>query len=342
MFADDPTIFIPKVYTQYSTKHVLVLEWVDGIKVNDYPALEAAGIDRLEVANRVVKAYFHQFFDAGHFHADPHPGNLFVLPGTPESGPIIAFVDFGMVGQMTSKLKAAFKDLFLGFLMRDSHSFTLALAKLGFIGQNANMAAIERGLGLMMERYYGMTLGEAREMDISELSEEIGKLMYGQPFQIPAQFAFAGRAIGTLVGVSTGLAPSFNLIEVATPYAQTFLGLDAGGVSEMLRKLPNQAMDAGRLLLRLPKALDRLITRLDTGQIEVRLAPEVPSGRGRRRRNQSLRVPTNNTSGLSWVLLAGVTMSGGIYLLANANLLLPGWFLLGMSGLTCLRLLIRR
>ena len=98
MFADDPSIYIPAVYDDYTTRRVLVLEWIDGIKISDYAALEAAGVDRLEVANRTVQAYFHQFFEEGFFHADPHPGNIFVKPGTLGNDPIIEFVDFGMVG----------------------------------------------------------------------------------------------------------------------------------------------------------------------------------------------------------------------------------------------------
>src|SRR6202035_1313104 len=79
MFKDDPSIYIPSVYDDYTSRRVLVLEWIDGIKINDYDALEAAHIDRLEVAKRTVNTYFYQFFVAGFFHADPHPGNIFVL-----------------------------------------------------------------------------------------------------------------------------------------------------------------------------------------------------------------------------------------------------------------------
>src|SRR5712692_9391233 len=80
MFKDDPTIYIPRVHEEYTTRRVLVLEWIDGIKINDYAALEAAGVSRLEVAKRTVETYFYQFFTEGFFHADPHPGNIFVLP----------------------------------------------------------------------------------------------------------------------------------------------------------------------------------------------------------------------------------------------------------------------
>jgi predicted unusual protein kinase regulating ubiquinone biosynthesis (AarF/ABC1/UbiB family) len=342
MFANNPTIFIPRVYDEYTSRRVLVLEWVDGIKVNDYAALEAAGIDRLTVANRTVEAYFYQFFTAGFFHADPHPGNIFVKPGTPESGPIIEFVDFGMVGRLSKSMKKDMKDLFLSFLLRDSHALVAALARLGFIGEGANMIALERGLALMMEQYYGMTLGEARELDIPDVANDVSRLLYGQPFQIPAQFAFTGRAISTLVGVATGLAPTFNFVDVATPYARKFLGLDTGGIEQMLRKLPEQALEVGRLLLRLPKAIEHLITQLETGQIEVRLAPETQNGRSRRGRNHRSSAPVSTTNGFSWALLAAITLAGGLFLLTSAHLLLPGWFFLALAGLSSLRLILRR
>jgi predicted unusual protein kinase regulating ubiquinone biosynthesis (AarF/ABC1/UbiB family) len=342
MFQDDPRIFIPRTYDEYSSRRVLVLEWVDGIKINDYEALEAAGIDRLEVANRTVQAYFRQFFEVGFFHADPHPGNIFVKAGVPGAGPIIEFVDFGMVGNLTKNMKKALRALFLSFVMRDSHALVEALHHLGFIGQDANMLALERGLALMMEQYYGLTLGEARDLDIPEVAEDVMKLLYGQPFQVPAQFAFTGRAIGTLVGVATGLAPAFNFVDIATPYARKFLDLDSNGIGQMMRDLPAQALELGRVLIRLPKAMEQLITKLETGQIAVQLASEPRiHGRGRRRRRNR----ENNgesVGALSWVLLFSISLAGGVFLMSNAHQAVPGWFLLGFSALIGLRLLLRR
>src|SRR5258706_1089240 len=105
MFKDDPMIYIPRVYDEYISRRVLVLEWIDGIKINDYATLEAEGIDRMKVANRTVQAYFYQFFEPGFFHPDPHPGNIFVKKGPPGEGPIIEFVDFGMVRELTNSMK---------------------------------------------------------------------------------------------------------------------------------------------------------------------------------------------------------------------------------------------
>jgi predicted unusual protein kinase regulating ubiquinone biosynthesis (AarF/ABC1/UbiB family) len=350
MFKDDPTIYIPRVYEDYTTRRILVLEWIDGIKINDYAAIEAAGISRLEVAKRTVQTYFYQFFEAGFFHADPHPGNIFVKPGPPGSGPIIAFVDFGMVGTLTKSMKKAMKDLFLSFLARDSHALVGALAKLGFIGDGANMAAIERGMAMMMERYFGLTLGEARDLDIPEVSQDVEQLLYGQPFQIPAQFAFTGRAIGTLVGVATGLSPEFNFVDVATPYARKFLGLDAEGAGQTIQEILNQLLDTGRTLLALPRSLERVITKLETGQIEVRLAESAPNGRSRRRGRRHGRNGNGGRSGngestgagsLTWAFMFVASLGGGIFL-TNIHQFTESWFCFALAGITALALLLRR
>jgi predicted unusual protein kinase regulating ubiquinone biosynthesis (AarF/ABC1/UbiB family) len=340
LFKDRPQIYIPRVYEDYSARRVLVLEWIDGIKINDYASLEAAGYQRLEVARRTVEAYFFQFFEAGFFHADPHPGNIFVKIGSPPADPVIAFVDFGMVGTLTKSMKKAMRDLFLGFLARDSHTLVNALTRLGFLGESANLTAVERGLELMLDQYYGMTLGEARELDISEVTQEIEALLYGQPFQIPAQFAFTGRAISVLAGVATGLAPEFNLIDVATPYARKFLGLSSDSIGQNLQQLARQILESGRIMLSLPRTLERVITRLETGQIAIRLAEPVNgrNGRGRRRR-RSNGAGSGGTLGLTAACVAA--LAAGVYLLAVVHLAPAGWFCFGLAGLLALGLFLR-
>ena len=346
MFKDDPTIYIPRMYDEYISPHMLVIEWIDGIKVNDYVALEAAGISRLEVAKRTVSAYFYQFFVAGFFHADPHPGNIFVKRGvtTEDGGPVIAFIDFGMVGSLNKSMKQSLKDLFVGFLSRNSRSLVNALVKLGFVGPGANISVIERGMSLMMEQYYGMSLGEARGLDIPEVAQDVERLLYGQPFQIPAQFAFTGRAISTLGGVSTGLAPEFNFVEVATPYARKFLGLDSEGIGQTVQEYLNQALDTGRTLLALPRALEQVITKIETGQIEVKLAGQRSRDRIRFRFGRSgggSSGMASGSGGLSWSLMFIAAVAGGVYL-TTAHLMVPAWFCLGLAGITILGLLIRR
>jgi predicted unusual protein kinase regulating ubiquinone biosynthesis (AarF/ABC1/UbiB family) len=343
MFKDDPMIYIPRVYDQYLSRRVLVLEWIDGIKINDYAALDAAGIDRLEVAKRTVCAYFYQFFEAGFFHADPHPGNIFVKKASTGDGPIVTLVDFGMVGSITKQMKRFMKDVFLAYITRDARSLVHALSELGFIDEGANLTSIERAMSLMIERYHGMTLGEVSDLDIPEMVQDVEYLLYGQQIQIPAQFAFTGRAVGILAGVSTGLAPEFNFVEVATPYARKFLGLDARGAEQTLKQLFSQLLDTGRVWLSLPRSLEQVITRLEAGQIEVKLGSLGSSGwrglRGRRRGRG-----TGGLSGLpgfSLLFMFVASLAGGIFLLTDAHQSGASWFCFGLAGLAMLRLLVK-
>jgi len=289
MFKDDPMIYIPRVYDQYVSRRLLVLEWIDGIKINDYAALNAAGINRLEVAKRTVCAYFYQFFEAGFFHADPHPGNIFVKKGSAGDRPIITLVDFGMVGSLTKHMKKFMKDVFLAYITRDARSLVHALSQLGFIDEGANLVSIEQAILLMIERYHGMTLAEVSELGLLEMVQDVEYILYEQHMQIPAQFAFTGRAVSILAGISTGLAPEFNFIDVAVPYARKFLGLDVKGMEQTLRQLFNQFLDAGRVLLKLPHSLEQIITRLESGQIEVKITSNEHSGQRRLLRRRSER-----------------------------------------------------
>ncbi len=336
MFKNDPTIYIPRVYEEYSSRRLLVLEWICGIKINDYAQLEAEGIDRLEIAHRTVQSYFHQFFEEGFFHADPHPGNIFVKRGTPGTGPIIEFVDFGMVGTITGSVKQAMKDLFLSFVTRDSETMVQALSRLGFIGKGANLAALESGLRALLEQFYGMTLGEARELDYPEVAEEIGKMLYGQPFQIPAQYAFLGRAVSTLVGVSTGLAPDFDFIDCATPYARKFLGLNIENIRQTTQQLLNQLLQAMTTLLRLPRSMERILTKLEAGQLEIRIAGEFDVGaRAFRRRER-----TGDAFPFALALMFVASLAGA-YFFDTAHDHLLALLSLGLGAILGVRLFFR-
>ncbi len=339
MFEGQSDIFIPRIFDDYVSTRVLVLEWVDGIKVNDYARLDAAGVSRFAVARRTVEAYFYQFFEVGFFHADPHPGNIFVQPGPSPDAPTVAFVDFGMVGTLTRTSKQGLKNLFLGFVINDPHAMVEALNRLGFIGEGANLAAIEYGVATMMEQYHGITLGEARDLNVSDVAHELEDLFYAQPFRIPAQFAFTGRAIGTLSGLATGLSPDFNLFEIALPYAQEFLGLSPDSAGETVQQVLTQVAVAGRTLLALPTKMDRVLTQLETGQLEVRVAEDARNGSARRRGNH--RSTTGGGLDLGGLVLTLGSLGAGTLLLVN-QLAAPGWFCLGLAAVVVVGSFLRR
>ncbi len=339
MFKDDPAIYIPRVYDEYTSRRVLVLEWINGIKINDYTALEAVGIDRMEIAKRTVQTYFYQFFEQGFFHADPHPGNIFVKTGLPGEGPTIEFVDFGMVGSLTQSIQKAMRDLFLSILTRDPETMVQALSHMGFLGEGANNAAIEEGLRIMLDHYYGMTLGEARELDIPEVTEDVGRLLYGQPFQIPAQFAFVGRAIGTLVGVATGLAPDFNFIDVAAPYARKFMGVDTDAIGRAIQQLLRQLLETMNTLLKMPRTLEGILTKLETGQFVINLGGDIRLGASAFRRRE--RDNTNTAFPIALALMFVASLGVAFLFLHERGPTFLSLAALGLAAFLGLRLFFR-
>lgn len=343
LFQDDPTICIPRVYDDYVARRVLVLEWIDGIKITDYAALESAGINRVEVARRIVGAYGRQLFTAGFFHADPHPGNLFVHAGSAQSGPIITFLDFGMVGSLSPHMQHALKDLFVSLVMHDTRALFKALVKLGLLDADADLAALEGDLQPLLEGMASLTKGKGFELDLPAAARDVEHLVYGQPFHLPVQFAFLGRAVGTLLGVVKGLAPDADLNEITAPAAKTILGSGAESAKQLLQELLQQVLETGRDLLSLPGSLERVLMKIETEQVEVRLADQ--SGR-RRSRKRGKRygagvVTGTGSDGLAWAGMGVVLVVGGV-LLTMAHLFPAGWFCLGLATLSMVGLLGRR
>jgi predicted unusual protein kinase regulating ubiquinone biosynthesis (AarF/ABC1/UbiB family) len=285
VFADDPTIQVPAVLPTYSTRRVLVLEWMDGIKITDFAALDAAGVDRDQLAKHLASAYLTQILTAGYFHADPHPGNLLVQPDG--DGERIVFLDFGMMGTITPRMRTGLQECFRGAVMRDAARLVRGLDLLGFFADHADRAALERLVAAMLQRFGGAPVRQLRATDPREVLGDVEMSLYDQPIRLPAEFAFFGRMAGMLLGLMVGLSPRFNFIEVATPYAQQFLrrdGLD--GVLSLLgaesleglgRDLLRSSLATVRSLAELPQRLDRVLERAERGDLHLVIQNTDPS-----------------------------------------------------------------
>jgi predicted unusual protein kinase regulating ubiquinone biosynthesis (AarF/ABC1/UbiB family) len=265
-FEGDSTVYIPKVYWDYTTDRVVTLEYVGGIKINDYEALDKAGIDRHHLSQTLVEIYVKQFLDHGFFHADPHPGNLFVLPG--RTGPEVTFVDFGMVGEITPEMRQRFIDVLLAITRRDTDAIIEGAVALGFIRRGVSLAPIRNAIEWMFERYAGVTT--TREItfeSLDEIQEDIRAIMRENPFNLPVHFAYLGKAFATMVGLLAGLDPTFDIIEEARPFIERLR-------EEARRELPtillNEAKEIGRVLLSLPRRLDRALSQIERGELRVR------------------------------------------------------------------------
>lgn len=300
IFADDPGIRVPAVIPEYTTRRVLVLEWMDGIKITHFDTLDAAGVDRAELADRLAGAYLKQVLEAGFYHADPHPGNFFVQPNG--AGARLVFLDFGMMGTITPKMRGGLRDCFAGAVAQDAGRVVRGLDALGFLGETANREAIERAVGAMLTRFGAVPGRRGGGTDPREVLGDMGTTLYDQPFRLPAEFAFFGRMAGMLLGLTVALSPRFDFAAVATPYARQFMG--SGGLNGLLgllgiesveslgRDLLRDALTTARSLATLPRRLDHVLERAERGELHivVESVDLTPRARGHIRRGVAARV----------------------------------------------------
>ncbi len=276
MFAHDQDVRIPEVYEQYTTRRVLTLEDVYFIKISDRASIEAAGVDLSDVADRLFQTYLRQIFIEGFFHADPHPGNLFIEPLEAGSWRLV-FVDFGMVGRLTPRAKEGLRDLAVGVGTRDLDRMIQAYQTLEILLPEADLERVKQAEAVVFDRFWGRSMRELREMhprEMRQFSQQFRDVLYEMPFQVPADLIFLGRCIGILSGMCTGLNPDFNVFEGLTPLARQLIAEEGGDWLEVLLQWLERE---GRALASLPSRLDSMLVKIERGEMIVtaKAAPEL-------------------------------------------------------------------
>jgi len=319
--ADNSRIGIPQVYQEHSSRRVLVLENVETLKVADIAALINVGIDPKEVANVLLEAYFKQVFQEGFFHADPHPGNLFVRPlanwdGEPGQRPfILIFVDFGMVGHIPSLMGDNLRKVMIGVMQRDARQLTEAYQDLGFFLPGADTERIIEAQSILLDHIWGRKLLELSRPDpkeVQELATEFRDILFDFPFQIPQDFIYLGRALGMVMGLISQLDPNINPWYQIEKYGRELMFQDGGdNVRELSREM---LLEGIRPYLNMPPRILRLLEMAEKGRIVVQNKPDPAAMKQQATIEKRL-------SQLSWSILgaAGMISASLLYLIKRQN-----------------------
>ncbi|MDN4642635.1 ABC1 kinase family protein [Arthrobacter sp. PsM3] len=271
-FADDDRVGVPDVVWERTTRRVLTLEDVTAIKITDAEALRAAGIDPAQVAPVFASVMFDQMFTNGFFHADPHPGNIFVTPAAVASTERpwkLTFIDFGMMGEVPASTRSGLRKLLIAAAARDGKGLMTAISDVGVLVPSADTVELERAMTHLFARFGGMGFADLREVDPREFRDfavEFGDVVRSLPFQLPENFLLIIRAMSLTSGVSSSLDARFNLWDSVEPYAAQLLRDERGNI---VQDLAQQAFDAAGLALGLPKRLEGLLTRIEDGSLSV-------------------------------------------------------------------------
>ena len=220
-FRSDPTVKVPSIVWRYTTQTVLVLEWINGLKLTDTDRIKQAGLDTDALIRIGVTSGLRQLLEHGFFHADPHPGNLFAVappPSTNGNHPVtaqMAYIDFGMMDQLEESGKETLVDAVVHLINKDYVELAKDFVKLGFLTPDVDIYPIVPAL----ESVLGNIIGESvRDFNFKTITDQFSKLMYDYPFRIPAKFALIIRSLVTQEGLALTLNPNFRIVEVAYPY----------------------------------------------------------------------------------------------------------------------------
>ena len=282
-FQDLPGVRIPGVVWSLTTRRALTLEDVFAIKITDYDQIKAAGVDLNQVAERVFDIYLYQIFENGFFHADPHPGNLFVEPAkSTEDGQItwyLTFVDFGMVGHVLPGTRAGLRELAIGLATKDADRMVKSYQMLNMLLPGADLDLIAQAEAKVFDRFWGKTMEELREIPFEEMHEfakEFRELVYAMPFQVPQDIVFLLKTIAILSGICTGLNPNFNFWESLTPYASKLLTEDGESRWDFLL---SEAGAILQTLVALPRQMESALGKIERDELGVRI-PQLESRLG--------------------------------------------------------------
>lgn len=336
-FQDRPEVQVPAVYWTHTTLRVLTLENVLAIKITDNAALDAAGVDRAAVADTLIDIYLQQIFEDYFFHADPHPGNLFILPTAPPDPATgrapwrVVFVDFGMTGTLPPNLQAGLREVLIGIGTQDTRRLIQAYQTMELLLPNADLPLLEKATNKVFQRFWGKSTAEMMNMKHAEAVEfvqEFSDLVFDMPFQAPENMVLLARCLGILSGICSGLNPDFNVWTSIGPYAQKLVQAEAGSG---WRFWLDEALGILSTLATLPRKTDALIRRVEGGEIEVR-TPEL--------RRDLNRLERSNRK-LTAAILFAASLLGAVQLyLADARL--PAYGLGGLAGLILLWIVFSR
>ncbi len=272
-FAEDPRVAVPTVVWERTSRRTLTLEDVTAIKITDHDALLAAGIDPAEVAAVFASVMFDQVFTHGFFHADPHPGNIFVTPRSADDGEgpawRLTFIDFGMMGEVPPSLRAGLRRLMIAVAARDGAALVRSIRDVGVLLPSADTNELERAMTQLFARFGGMGFAQLREVDPREFRAfalEFQDVVRALPFQLPENFLLIVRAMSLTSGVCSALDPDFNLWDAVEPYAARLVREEGrGAVTDAVR----QAVAVLATASRLPGRVDELITRVEDRRISL-------------------------------------------------------------------------
>lgn len=260
IFKEDETVHIPKVFMEYSTKKVLVLEQIIGLKANDIDTMKSMNWDMKNISDIGVKSFLKQVFEHGFFHADPHPGNIFVV-----SSNCIAYIDFGMVGIIDNTTLTLLNDMFIASVNKNIDRIIYILMELDSITEDTHIPTLRHELSYLIHYYYDISI---EKVSLSNIFNEIFRFAKNNKLSLPSQFVMLGRAIITLEGTGRLINPQFSIGSVGQDFAKEYY-LNKFKPKNILLNSKNYLDEIISDIRILPKQLRTILRSVERNELKI-------------------------------------------------------------------------
>jgi ubiquinone biosynthesis protein len=257
MFAGDGHVNVPLVYWETTTRRVLTMERLEGIKITDVAALDAAGLDRKVVASRNIAILLKAVLQDGFFHADPHAGNFMVMPNE-----VIAMMDFGIMGHLDPVQRLGLVKLFVALFREETDRVVDALSDLGIATRAADKRNLTRDLDRLHMRYYGL---ELEKIGARSFVEDLMEVAFANRLKMPSDLVLVFKAIAMLEGISLQLDPDLNIFDEVEPYVRDAL-LELQSPVNWLKELAEQMRESAEAMMLLPRQMQRMLEGMEAGE----------------------------------------------------------------------------
>jgi ubiquinone biosynthesis protein len=302
-FSRDEGVMVPRVKWIYTTKRILTMEYFEAIKISDLEGLDQAGIDRRKVAERLATSICNQILRDGFFHADPHPGNIQVMPdGT------VVFLDLGMVGRLSEARKSAVTDFFIGVVFRDSQMVVDAIVDMDAITSQSNMKNFQKNVDALIGKYLTMPMNE---MKIDELLHEVFQIAFLNHVKTPREFALLAKTLGTLQGLLEKLSPEINALVVAEPIAKKLV-YQSFSAKEIKNEIKRSLLNYQKLLSEFPGAMRNILRKAENEDFTVQFEMKEMNTFQRRLERIFNRMSFSVILLAVSIIIAGVLISSGL------------------------------
>ncbi|BCD61669.1 ubiquinone biosynthesis protein [Nitratiruptor sp. YY08-26] len=316
-FANDERIIVPKLYGEFSTKKVLTMDYIEGIKVSEIEKLKNAGIDPKIVAKNGFELLCKQIFVYRFFHADPHPGNIFVL----EDGRI-AFIDFGMMGSIGQKDRRYFVDMIYYVVKEEEEKAALAILKLAKVkNEHLDEDAFAKEMGDVIRTYF---YGSLKDIDIRSLLNDVVTLMSRYRVYFRENNYLLVKALITIEGVGKALDPEFNAAQEIKPFIMSFYK-EYFSLNAFLSKASEMPKEVGDFFKEFPDDIKAIIDKMKNGQLKIEFEHV-----GLEKMEESIEKSANRLS--LAIVVSSILIGSALLLVANTPPLIYGIPIFGLAG----------